>query len=65
VPATPLEAEFAGAVFEKTKLAEIVDKAAVLTDGLPAGSRRTKILSVLAVLAAIGSSDTFLLLSAI
>jgi hypothetical protein len=65
VPAIPLEVELAGTEFDKVILADTVEKFTVLTEAFPEGSRRTKILSVLATLEAVGSSDTFLLLSAI
>ena len=46
-------------------LADKSEKGIVLTDALLAGLRRTNILSVLATLEVVGSSETFLLLSAI
>jgi hypothetical protein len=65
VPAIPLELEFAGTLFEIVIFAETAEKATVLVDALPEGSRRTKTLSVLATLEACGISDNFLLLSVI
>lgn len=65
VPAIPFEEELAGAEFDSTILADTVEKFTVLTEALPEGSRRTKILSVLATLEAVGNCDTFFELSAI
>lgn len=65
VPANPFDDAVVGAVFETIKLADNVENGTVLTDALLAGLRSTNILSVLATLAAVGSSDIFLLLSAI
>lgn len=64
-PANPLEDELAGAEFPTTRLAAKILTLTVRTDGDPAGSRRTKILSESATFAAVGNSETFLLLSAI
>jgi hypothetical protein len=64
VPGIPLEEELAGTELETTILAEKSLIVTVLTEGLTAGLRRTKTLSVLATLEAVGSSDTFFALSA-
>jgi hypothetical protein len=64
VPATPLDDEFAGTLFDKAILAEKSETVTVLTEALEDGLRRTNNLSVIATLEAIGSSDIFLLLSA-
>jgi hypothetical protein len=65
VPATPFEEEVAGALLEMTILAEKSATVTVLTEALAAGLRRTNTLSVIATLDAVGTSDIFLLLSAI
>jgi hypothetical protein len=65
VPATPLEDELAGTVFEMTRLAAKIPTLTVLTEAFPEGSRRTKTLSVEATLAAVANCETFLLLSVI
>jgi hypothetical protein len=63
VPAVPVELDVDGTLLENVnpnaKFATVI----VLDEGDPAGSRSTKTLSVLATLAAVGSSDSFLLLS--
>lgn len=65
VPARPVEEEFAGTVFDITRLAAKMLRLTVRTDALPDGFRRTKTLSVAETFEAVGSSETFLLLSAI
>jgi hypothetical protein len=64
VPGIPLEEELAGTEFETIILAEKSLIVTVLTEALLAGLRRTKTLSVLATLEAVGNSDTFFALSA-
>lgn len=61
----PFEEAVAGTELDRTMLADTVEKFTVLTEGVPEGSRRTKILSVLATLEAVGNCDTFFELSAI
>lgn len=61
----PFEEALAGTEFDRTRLADTVEKFTVLTEALPEGSRRTKTLSVLATLEAVGNCDTFFELSAI
>ena len=50
----------AGAVFDNVILADTVAIATVLTEALPDGSLRTRILSVDATFAAVGNSETLL-----
>ena len=57
--------EFAGALFDNTIFANSTEALTVLTDAFEEGLRSTNTRSVLATFAAVGSSDTFLLLSAI
>jgi hypothetical protein len=65
VPTIPFEVEFAGALFDTIILADKSESVTVLTDAFDEGLRSTNTRSVLATFAAVGSSDTFLLLSAI
>ena len=65
MPAIPFEVEFAGALFDTIILADKSESVTVLTDAFDEGLRSTNTRSVLATFAAVGSSDTFLLLSAI
>jgi len=59
-PGKPFEELFAGTDVDMVMLADTVDIATVLTEALPDGSLRTRILSVDATFAAVGNSETLL-----